>query len=80
MDQEHTEQIEKIMADMDCPNDFQCHKIGFEELCKAKDNNMDGYAKCLEKRSHKCQFGVPFGGGMFCRCPLRVYIARNLIK
>lgn len=36
-DQNHKEQIEKIMGQMKCPNDYQRYKLGFKKLCKTAD-------------------------------------------
>jgi len=30
------EKIEQIMADMNCPKDFECYKSGFDTLCKQR--------------------------------------------
>ena len=78
---EHKEKIEQIMADMNCSKDFECYKSGFDNLCKAKDNRIDGFAACLEDEIKcKCGFRVNFGYGVLCRCPLRIYIAKNIEK
>ena len=78
MEQEHKEQMEKIMADMDCPKDFECYKSEFEKLCKAKDNGMYEYANCLESDSSTCSFKFSFGNDTLCHCPVRVYVVNNL--
>jgi hypothetical protein len=72
----HKEKIAQIRADMNCSKDFQCSKSGFNNLCKAKDNRIDGYVDCLEYRI-TCEFKVHFGYGILCHCPLRVYFAKN---
>jgi len=73
----HKEKIEQIMADMNCSKDFPCCKSGSDNLCNAKDNRVDGYVDCLEYQI-ACEFKAHFGYGVLCRCPLRVYIAKNL--
>ncbi len=73
----HKEKIGQLIADMNCSKDFQCSKSGFNNLCKAKENRIDGYADCLEYQI-ACEFKVYFGYGVLCRCPLRVYIAKNM--
>jgi hypothetical protein len=80
MEPEHKEQIEEIMAQMECEKDFACHKCGFEKICKAGDWGLPDYVECMEEEQTMCQFKVPFGDGVFCRCPLRVYVAKNLKK
>ena len=72
------EEVEKIMASMDCPCNFKCYKSGFKNLCKAEYHGFGDFANCLEKSGTICKFRVPFGLGAFCSCPLRVYIARKL--
>lgn len=77
----HKEKIEQITADMNCPKDFECYKSGFDNLCKAKDNGIDGYAACLEDDINcNCGFRIRFGHGVLCHCPLRVYVAKNIEK
>ena len=78
VDDKHKKRIEEIMAGMDCPQDFERCKFGFEKLCKAKDAHIPGYVDCLEENHQLCEFRVPFGYGAFCRCPVRVYIAKEL--
>ena len=78
--EEKRRQIEEIMAAMECPKDFQCYKSGLEDICRAKDRGMEGYVDCLDKNRESCDFRVPFGGGAFCKCPLRVYLVKNLGK
>ena len=76
MEQKHKDAIEQIMREMECPKDFQCYRSEFVKLCKAKIF-LSGYADCLEENSELCKFSVPFGEGLFCRCPLRVYVAEQ---
>ena len=79
--EQQKEKIEQIIADMNCPLDFECYKSGFDNLCKAKDNRLDGHVDCLDVEiKHRCEFRVPFGQVVLCRCPLRVYVAKNLEK
>jgi hypothetical protein len=80
IDQKQKEEIGKIIAHFKCPKDFKCYKSGLENLCKAKDGGLEGYVDCLDKDPQNCIFVVPFGGGYFCRCPIRVYIAKKLKK
>lgn len=71
-------EIEKIMASMDCPGNFKCFKSDFQNMCKAEYNGLGDFANCLEKRGTLCKFRLPFGFAIFCTCPLRVYIAKEL--
>ena len=78
--EKHKEEIEKIIDRIECTKDFKCYKSGFENLCKARDIGVEGYLECLEKDAKDCIFAVPFGYGFLCKCPLRIYIAKELQK
>jgi len=76
----YSREIEKIMADSECPMDFACYRSGFENVCKAQDAGLDGFAYCLEDAgdAQRCQFSLSFGYRYLCKCRLRIYAARNL--
>jgi len=80
LEEKHKKQIEEIMASMECPSSFERCKWPFDKLCKARDSGLEGYVDCLEEKTTLCEFKVPFGSGVFCRCPLRVYITKTLRK
>ena len=75
---EQKKRIEEIMASMECSKDFKCYKSDFENICIAKDKGLEEYADCLEKAHEYCEYKLSFGSGILCKCPLRVYIAKNL--
>jgi hypothetical protein len=77
MDQEYQKEIEEIIGAMQCPKDFQCCKPGVDTLCKAEDIGLKSYLVCWEEDIGDCKFSFPFGDGCFCKCPLRIYIARK---
>lgn len=72
--------IEEIMGAMRCPKDFRCAKGDTEQLCRAEDYENENYIKCLEEKPSKCVFSIPFGVGGYCKCPLRVYLCKELQK
>jgi len=76
--EKHKKEIEKIISGMKCSRDFKCYKSGFEDLGKARDIGVKGYVECLEDNPEACVFSVPFGYAFLCKCPLRVYIAKEL--
>jgi hypothetical protein len=82
MEQVETGQIKQIMAGMKCAKDFECCKSGFEKLSRVKDGGLDNYVWCLEDKGkvRDCGFSLSFGDAVLCRCPLRVYVAKNLGK
>jgi len=74
------EEIEELINQFKCPKDFKCYKSNFEALCEAEDIGLEAYVRCLEEKPQLCQFSVPVGYTHFCRCPLRVYICKKLVK
>lgn len=70
--------IEKIITSMQCSKDFKCYKSGFKNICKAKDGGLNGYAYCSEGAYVPCEFKVHYAYNILCKCPLRVYVAKNL--
>ena len=72
--------IKEIMKDKKCLKKYICLKSEFEYLCKAKDMGYDNFLECLEKNSAECTFALSFGHGHLCKCPLRIYIAKEMKK
>ena len=70
--------IEEIMSTMQCPKDFECYKSGFKKLARVKDIGLPSYVQCLEPDSVRpCGFSVKFGYLTYCKCPLRIYLAKE---
>jgi hypothetical protein len=80
MDQGLKKQIKEIMGKLECPLDFECLKSGVEKACKAREVGLKQHLLCLEQHPADCGFSVSFGSVHFCRCPLRVYICKNIGK
>lgn len=82
MKEEHKKRIEEILGQIQCPKGFKCTESGFMDLCKAKDFGNQEYLECLEKTIPPCPFALVYDYGpeetRFCKCPLRVYIGKNL--
>jgi len=74
MKEKHKKKIAELIKTTDCEKGFKCREL--KNLCKAADYGLPGYAECLEQGT--CQFKVPYGNIVFCRCPVRVYIVKNL--
>lgn len=80
---EDRNKIQEIIEGMQCPKNFKCAENGFESLCKAKDFGDEDSLHCLEDASNSCPFAHLWDYGFqmrFCRCQLRVYIAKHLEK
>jgi hypothetical protein len=73
-------QIQEIMQQVECKRDFQCYMSGFKDLRKIKDIGMPDSVRCLSKGPENCEYSFAFGDSYFCKCPLRIYIAKNFKK
>jgi len=80
LQQDTLKDIEEIIDGLKCPKDFVCQKSEFKRLGRAKDVGLESFIACLENKVLECKFSIQFGGLIFCHCPLRVYIAKNLHK
>ena len=80
MDEEFKQKVEEIVGGMQCPRSFRCCQNNFANVCKAKDIGIETFLECSEEKPQECQFAMPFGNSHFCKCPLRVYIAKKLNK
>ena len=80
MEKRHKKEIEEIIGDLKCPKDFKCYRSGFEKLCRARDTGIESYLECLEQNPSDCTFAVAFGSSFYCKCPIRVYLSKNLNK
>ena len=78
MEESTRKTIEKIIAGMSCRKDFKCYKSNLSQLCKAKDVGLESFLECLEENPRDCEFSISYGYSYYCRCPVRVYIAREL--
>ncbi len=75
---EQTREIERIMDSMKCSKAFICYKSGFKDLCKVKNVGEGRIIECSPENRGPCTYRFTFTGRIFCKCPLRHYIARNL--
>jgi len=81
MEEHHKKEIMEILSGLQCSKDFVCYTSGQVRLCKADDIGLESYLVCLEEHPKDCKFHVVlFGDKHFCKCPLRVYIAKNIKK
>jgi len=53
MDEETKKEIEEIIGNMQCSNDFKCYQSGYEALCKAKYIGIKDLLQCLQKKPMK---------------------------
>ncbi len=73
-------QVKDIIDRMECPISFQCYRHGFQDMCKAYFVNDGELVECLDEEGKHCQFSHSFGGGRYCKCSLRIWVAKHLGK
>jgi hypothetical protein len=71
--------IKKIIKTIQCSKDFKCYQSKFKDLCKAKDIGLKSFLLCLEE-NHDCNFSIYFIDEYLCKCPLRVFAAKEMKK
>ena len=80
--------VQKIMAEIDCPKDFPCYRSGFEDLTPVKAFSGTDVIACLNQTKSHCPKSFEFGSItmlhecplMLCECPLRKYVSLNLAR
>ena len=78
MQEDVKRELEKMIGSISCPKGFICYKSGLTALCKAEDVGMKSFLKCLEDNPTDCVFSIGYGYSYYCKCPLRVYLAKRL--
>jgi len=76
--QEQLSNIESIISEISCVKDVRCFTSGFKNICKAKEIGSDSYLECLDENPKLCNFSSSVDGTHHCRCPLRIYILKNM--
>ncbi|MDW7773004.1 MAG: hypothetical protein SCH71_08955 [Desulfobulbaceae bacterium] len=74
----HDDKIKEIIGQINCPKGYRCVAAGLVRLCRAMDVGKKTYLECLEKDIKDCPFSVRFAGAIYCKCPLRIYLEKNL--
>jgi hypothetical protein len=72
------DEIEQILAEFECPEDFKCYKSGFGDVCRVVDvETRVPLLLCLEEKPRECEF-LYLSAKSICKCPLRAHLARKL--
>ncbi len=71
--------VQRIMAEMDCPKGFHCCESEFESLTPVEVIPGSKLVECLKAKESYCPMSFTFGlDSAFCKCPLRRYMAIEL--
>jgi len=69
--------IEDIKRSMECPRAFARCRPGDVQPAPAHVLAGGKLLECPQERDKPCMFGVDFGTGRFCECPLRTFLFEN---
>ncbi len=78
MDEERRRQAERLLVERPCARGCKCYKVNLNDICKARTFGVESLLECLEEDPVNCRFAFPFGGTNFCKCGLRLEIAKLL--
>jgi hypothetical protein len=71
--------IKQIMAEMDCPKGFRCYESKFEDLSPVETFPGDNIVECRKSEEWYCPMALASSvSKIFCKCPLRRYVALEL--
>ncbi len=77
---EFAKRIEEIKSKMECSKNFECLTSRNANCPKMKDVQMESFVQILGEHPFYCDSMVSFGKSKYCKCPMQVYIAKNLKK
>ena len=78
MEKDYKSEIENIISTMKCPWGCGCYKRGLKPVCKTIDIGED-YVKIEETGGNGCGHKISLGRESYCKCPLHVYLAKNIL-
>ena len=77
MERQENNLIEKLETKFHCPKDFKCYRSRFAGLCNAKVLNSGKYLECIDDDAPNCIFSLLQNNLYLCKCPLRIYLAKE---
>ncbi len=72
------EYAKQIMGDLKCEKGLRCVKSHLKDICKARPIWPGSCLECLEDDPENCTFAIRSGNKWLCKCPLRIYISKEL--
>lgn len=78
MDKKWRQKVEEIIGGINCPKGFPCVESDFTRICRAMDIGRESYLACFEATPEDCPFSFHIANTWYCKCPLRIYISKNL--
>lgn len=78
MGQPQDERMETLIRDTGCDRDIRALLSRPDDHCRAVDVGFDAFLECHHEQPQLCRFARSFGHAFFCRCPLSLYIRREI--
>lgn len=66
-----------LMGEVKCTKNFLCAQKGFVRLCKAEDPEAENFIECHDDNPLACSHSMQFSKTFYCKCPIRVHIAKR---
>ncbi|MBP7051689.1 MAG: hypothetical protein KBE65_11790 [Phycisphaerae bacterium] len=66
-----------MISEIQCPRQGECCSPGVEKHVRIRSVAGADLVECQDNRSRNCRFAMPFGYSVFCRCPVRKYLAEH---
>ena len=73
---EYEAEIRRIIGNIECPRQGECCNPDNEGATRIHYLGGANLVECLEC-GRDCPFAVPFGHSVFCRCPVRKFLAEH---
>ena len=78
MELDHSKNIKRIMANIKCPFNFDCYKLGLKPICRMIGVDED-FVKIEREGGNGCGYLQLKKKEHYCMCPLYAYLAKNLL-
>ena len=78
MQENYEKEINEIIDGMKCSRDFACYKSELNPCCKVKDVELENHLEIEGEYDSSCKYLVVSNGVPYCRCPLCVYLTKQL--
>ena len=74
------ERLEALVRETGCNKDLRSLVSKPGEYCDCRDTELKGFLECRHEHPQGCKYMLPFGYGFFCKCPLALYLYREMKK
>ena len=78
MEKEKLIKIKQVLENSTCPHGCKCYRLKLEDICKARATDLENLLECIEDNPEQCTFSMAFGGTYFCKCQVRIELAKIL--